>query len=100
MSLSLTAAPRDLALSPFPLEPQWGLPWRAWYEHYPKGVPRGLKYPPLRVEQLLLCAAEKYPDRMAIWYYHTNWTYRELCERIRQAREIFNDLECIRVTGC
>ncbi len=85
MSLSPIATPRDLSLSPYPLEPQWGLPYRPWYEHYPNGVPRGLLYTPTRAEGLLLCAAEQYPRRKAVWYYHTSWNYDELCERIRQA---------------
>jgi long-chain acyl-CoA synthetase len=84
MSLSLPATPRDLTLSAFPLQPQWGLPWRPWYAHYPSGVPRGLTYTPTRAERLLLCAADRYANRRAIWYYHTTWTYTELCQRIRQ----------------
>src|SRR3990172_13205959 len=89
MSLSPVAGGRDLAQSPFPLEPEFGQPWRPWYQDYPKGVPRGLRYPPLRAEQLLLLAAAKYPDRQAIWYFGTRWTYSELCDRVRQVAANF-----------
>jgi long-chain acyl-CoA synthetase len=92
MSSSRTGALRDLTLSTFPIEPRWGLPWRPWYERYPTGVPRGLTYPPLRAEQLLLSAAQRFPDRHAIWYYRTTWTYRELLERVKQAATNFSQL--------
>lgn len=77
-------ASRDLSKSPFPLDAQWGLPWRPWYEHYPRGVPRGLTYPELRAEQLLIHATKEYSDRFAVRYFRTHWTFRELSERIRQ----------------
>ncbi len=84
MSPTRSVALRDLTISPFPLEPQWGLPWQPWYPNYPSGVPRGLSYPPLRAEQLLLCTHKQFADRPAIWYYRTQWTYHELVERIKQ----------------
>ena len=92
MSPTRSAALRDLTLSTFPVEPQWGLPWRPWYEHYPAGVPRGLTYPPLRAEQLLLGTHARFADREAIWYYHTLWTYHELVERVKQVAANFERL--------
>jgi long-chain acyl-CoA synthetase len=71
-------------LSTFPIEPRWGLPWRPWYERYPTGVPRGLSYPALRAEQLLLEPTQRFAGRQAIWYYRTQWTYGELLERVKQ----------------
>jgi long-chain acyl-CoA synthetase len=83
---------RDLSLSTFPIEPRWGLPWRPWYERYPTGVPRGLTYAPRRAEQLLLEPAQRFPDRQAIWYYRTLWTYGELIERVKQVAANLQEL--------
>ncbi len=82
--MSLAVALRNLKESPFPIEPGIGLSWRPWFRHYPSDVPRGLVYPALRAEQLLLCAARRYPDRLSVDYYRTRWTYQELCERVRR----------------
>jgi long-chain acyl-CoA synthetase len=92
MSSFRTSALRDLTQSTFPIEPRWGLPWRPWYERYPTGVPRGLSYPPLRAEQLMLATAERFGDRDAIWYYRTSWKYAELLDRVKQVAANFQEL--------
>ena len=92
MSLAQSVALRDLNRSAFPLEPRHQAPRAVWHSKYPQGVPRGLVYPNLRAEGLLLCAAEHYPDREALSYYHTSWTYEELCNRVRQVAANFNRL--------
>lgn len=92
MSLAQGEALRDLNLSPFPLTPRPDAPSAVWHSQYPPGVPPGLIYPPIRVEQLLLCAARHYPGRTAVSYYRTSWSYKELCDRVRQVAANFHRL--------
>jgi long-chain acyl-CoA synthetase len=41
---------------------------------------------------MLLGASERFPDRDAIWYYRTLWTYRELFERVKQVATNLQEL--------
>jgi len=59
------------------------LPRRAWHASYPDGIPYGLIYPEIRLEQLVLLAAEHFPTRKGIVYQRTEWTYGELYERLK-----------------
>ena len=81
-----------LSSSPFPLAPHWDAPHRPWHACYPEYVPPALEYTPLRVERLLLCANDRYPDRMAIRYFRSHWTYSELVDRIRLVAANFQRL--------
>ena len=85
MAAARSTTARDISASPFPLTPNWEFPTATWHEHYPDGVPPGLDYESLRVEQLLLRAQQCFPWRMAIRYFHANWTYTELVERVQLA---------------
>lgn len=69
----------------FPLKPDWHATRQRWHACYPPSVPPGLEFDPLRVEQLLLCALDRYPTNIAVEYYATRWTYAELTQRVRQA---------------
>ncbi|MEO1998560.1 MAG: AMP-binding protein, partial [Planctomycetaceae bacterium] len=75
---------RDFSQSPFPLRPRWGVPRRSWHTHYPHDVPPGIDFRPTRVEQLLVNAAQYFPDRVALRYHRTHWTYSELLNRTQQ----------------
>ena len=75
---------RDFSRSPFPLRPRWGVPRRSWHTHYPHDVPPGLDFQPMRVEQLLINATQLFPDRIALRYHRTHWTYQELLNRTQQ----------------
>jgi long-chain acyl-CoA synthetase len=70
----------------------WNAPRFPWHDHYPKDVPPGCHIPEIRVEILLEKAAEAFPDRPAIHFYSTTWTYRELLARVRQVAGNFQKL--------
>ncbi len=76
----------------FPVRPVWEAPRSPWHQGYPSDVPPALEFDPLRVEQLLIRATERFPDRMAVRYYRTNWRYHELVERIQRAAANFQRL--------
>lgn len=85
MSLVQATGLRDLSLSPFPLKARSAVARFTWHDRYPPNTPAGLEYPPLRVEQLLLCARRQFGERAALRYYRTAWSYAELVERVQQA---------------
>ncbi len=69
----------------FPIAARADFPQHAWHTQYPDGIPAGLEYPPLRAEQLLVAAADRYPDNLAVLYFQTRWTYAELVGHVQQA---------------
>lgn len=75
---------RCLSQSLFPLGANRGYPHRRWHDHYPTNVPPGLSFEPLRAERLLLCAGRHCPQRVALRYFRTHWTYEELIARVKR----------------
>ena len=69
--------------SPFPLMPDWDAPRSRWHVAYPEDVPPRVDFTPVRVERLLEAATLRYPDRDALQYFRTTWTYLELYDRVR-----------------
>jgi len=51
---------------------------RVWHQHYDRGVPESIDYPPIPVHQLLNDTAAKYPDNTAIIFFNNVLTYRQL----------------------
>lgn len=84
MSFKPTLQMPNPSRSPFPLTPKWDVPDKRWYSAYPSGIAPSIDYPIYRVEQLLLNARDTYPDRMALHYFQTHWSYAELVERVQQ----------------
>ncbi|HUQ68193.1 MAG TPA: AMP-binding protein [Planctomycetaceae bacterium] len=64
-------------------------PERPWLEQYPVGVPAELAYPQQRLGWLLQQAAERYPNRVACYYYHEQLTYAELLTRAQRLAAVF-----------
>jgi long-chain acyl-CoA synthetase len=75
---------RDFLDSPFPVTAVWDESDSPWRASYPEGIPTGIDFTPVRVDRLFEAAALRYPDRIAIRYFNTNWTFLELYDRIRQ----------------
>jgi long-chain acyl-CoA synthetase len=69
--------------SPFPLFPDWDAADAPWHDAYPDHVPPRVDFKPVRVERLLEAATLRYPDRVALHYFRTSWTYLELYDRVR-----------------
>jgi long-chain acyl-CoA synthetase len=69
--------------SPFPLIPDWDAADSPWHRVYPENVPPRVDFKAVRVERLLEAAALRYPDRIALHYFGTSWTYLELYDRVR-----------------
>ena len=84
MSSNQTLQLRDLSKSPFPLTLKWDTPRYRWHDSYPTGVSPGVEYPIHRIEKLLVCARNHYPERIALRYFRTHWSYDELLERVKQ----------------
>ncbi|MEK6233486.1 MAG: AMP-binding protein, partial [Planctomycetales bacterium] len=75
---------QKLAFEPtFPIHPLWHTKTESWHRHYPKGVPRGFAIEPLRAEQLLLRSVASFPQRHALRYFQTHWTYEEFLRRVQ-----------------
>jgi long-chain acyl-CoA synthetase len=74
---------RDLSDSPFPLKPVWEPADGLWHRSYPQGVPPGIDYQPMRVEELFRRAANCFPDRAVIQYFGTTWTYGALLKYVQ-----------------
>jgi len=72
--------------------PVFGAKTAPWHDSYPAGIPPRIEYTPRRVEQLFQSAVERYPDRVAIRYFRTSYTYRELLDRIRQTAGALREL--------
>jgi long-chain acyl-CoA synthetase len=56
-----------------------------WEKFYPEGVTNDLVYPDTTMVGYLLDSVSRYPERIAIEYYGSTYTYRELYEYIRRA---------------
>jgi long-chain acyl-CoA synthetase len=82
----------EFTTSPFPLTPIWDSPEAIWHSSYPEGIPRGVDFTPVRVERLLESATLTFPDRAALRYFNTSWSYIELFDRVRQAAGGFRQL--------
>jgi long-chain acyl-CoA synthetase len=59
-----------------------------WRDHYPKGVPLHLDYPPQPLGWLLEQAAARFPERVACHYYAQQITYRELLAQARRFKAV------------
>ena len=53
---------------------------KPWLKFWPEGVPQSIRYPNVPLFQLLIEAAEKYPEHTAIIFYDRRISYRELNE--------------------
>ncbi|NOX56218.1 MAG: long-chain fatty acid--CoA ligase, partial [Planctomycetes bacterium] len=84
MEISRLQTERRMAASAYPLKARWDRAAFPWLSQYPCDVPPGLEFPRLRTEQLLLCAHDRYADRIALRYYRTHWSYEELLQRVKQ----------------
>lgn len=82
----------EFTTSPFPLTPIRGAPEEVWHRSYPDGMPPRVDYTQVRVERLLESSTLTFPDRLAICYFNTEWTYLELFDRVRQAAGGFRQL--------
>ena len=51
---------------------------RVWFSRYPPTVPRHLTIPSELLTDLLESSVKRWPDRTAIVYYGSRWSYREL----------------------
>lgn len=73
----------NLENSLFEMKPDWDFTQCSWHEHYPSNVPPGLHYTPQRAEHLLLLARNRFPDRVAVRYFQTHWTYSDIVDRVK-----------------
>ena len=62
-----------------------GLNAMPWEKFYPEGVTSDLVYPDSTMVGFLLDSVSRYPENIAIEYYGSTYTYRELYEHIRKA---------------
>jgi len=69
---------------PFPVHPVWDVPQACWHESYPASIAPRIEFAAQRVEQLLLNAAELFPQRVALRYFGTEWTFQELVSQIQR----------------
>lgn len=53
---------------------------RRWFKHYPSEVSPHLSYPEVPLHMLLRTSAERFPNRVALEFYGTEYTYAELYE--------------------
>jgi long-chain acyl-CoA synthetase len=51
---------------------------RVWFSRYPPTVPRHLAVPSVLLTELFESSVKRWPDRTAIVYYGSRWSYREL----------------------
>lgn len=68
----------------FPVRDNWDAPRFVWHKHYPPNAPPGCHYPEMRVEEFLRRTAQAFPQRAAIHFYSTTWTFQELRERVER----------------
>ncbi len=69
---------------PFPVRPVWDAPHARWHESYPADIAPRIDFEAQRVEQLLLNAAELFPQHVALRYFKTEWSYQELVGQIQR----------------
>jgi len=53
---------------------------RVWYRRYPPSVPRHVEIPDLLLPEFIEQSVRRYPDRTALIYYGSKWTYTRLWE--------------------
>jgi long-chain acyl-CoA synthetase len=51
---------------------------RSWLKHYPQNVPSSLEYPDAPLQQLLINAAQQYPERVCLSLNNVKVTYQEM----------------------
>lgn len=51
---------------------------KPWLRFYPNGVRASIAYPRVSLFQLLADTADRFPDKVAIWFYGQEMTYRQL----------------------
>lgn len=76
---------RDFSDSPLPVTPIWDAPEAPWHGSYPQGLPPRIEFEAVRAERLLHAAVDRFPDRLALRYFKTAWTYEELLVRVKIA---------------
>jgi long-chain acyl-CoA synthetase len=54
---------------------------RVWFRRYPPQVPKHVTIPDLLLPQFIEQSVRKWPDRTAVIYYGSKWSYRELWEQ-------------------
>ncbi len=84
MSAVRVDAQRDWSALMVPTQPVWDAPHEPWHDSYSPGVPPGIDFQPLRVEQLLLRAADTFPDRIAVRYFAAAWSYQKLLDQVQR----------------
>jgi long-chain acyl-CoA synthetase len=57
---------------------------RPWLRKYPASVPAHLEYPELLLSDLLDRAVRGWPDRAALVFYRSRWTYRRFSEAVER----------------
>ncbi len=57
---------------------------RPWFKSYDPGVPHQLDYPQKTLPELLVEAAEKHPQKIALHFFNYHLTYHELLEKVQQ----------------
>lgn len=75
---------RDWSASPLPISPLWDAPRRSWHNAYPVGMPPEIDFDAVRVEQLLLRSADAFPERTALHYFGTSWSYQKLLDQVQR----------------
>jgi long-chain acyl-CoA synthetase len=53
---------------------------KPWLQMYPEQIPATLEYPPKPVQQYLVSASEKYPDKVAVHFMGKEMTYKKIYE--------------------
>ena len=61
-----------------PSEPAREEPGRPWLARYPPRVPSHLTYPDQLLPEVLETAVRRWPERAALIFYRSTWSYREL----------------------
>ena len=63
---------------------------RPWLEYF-GDIPANIEYPDYAMVDQLIASAEKWPDNVALSYYGSKTTYRELVEKVKEcARALKN----------
>lgn len=74
----------DWASLMVPTQPVWDTPREAWHDSYSSGIPPRVEFQPMRAEQLLLHAADTFPERIALRYFGTAWSYQKLLDQVQR----------------
>jgi long-chain acyl-CoA synthetase len=65
---------------------------KPWLNSWPMGVPQSIKYPEVSLGEALRNSATESPDQVAISYYGTRLTYKELDSSVDRFGEALQDL--------